>query len=97
MAEPNFSYKPEFRHITKPRGRTAEPAAIDTAQPYPPELYNSIYSKDYLRKGNQKTSDPAASESILPAAKIGKTPAKKPSSKPFQLKSKTNNTNPATE
>ena len=45
-------YKPDFRTVTKLRGRSADPAAIANRPPVLDEM-KSIYTKDYSKQHNR--------------------------------------------
>lgn len=74
----NNPYQPEFRTVKKLRGKTIDPTAISMKVPSSPDVYDSIYVKDFIkareRNSNQMGLSADRSQERSPV-KIGKPKA----------------------
>ena len=75
-------HRPEFRTVHKTRGKTIDPAAISTRIPKSPDIFDSIYVKDYLKAKETKASADLNGEKLH----LDKSPQQKGARKAFDIK-----------
>lgn len=69
MAHKAFNpYQPEFRTVNKVRGKSTDPSAISGTVPQRPDVFDSVYVKDYIKSKDKKPRGTEVSVSAEHAA-----------------------------
>lgn len=69
--KPVNPYTPDFRTVNKLRGKTMDPESISMKIPKSPDVFDSVYVKDYIKSRERKPHQNEASVSSDPTTGRG--------------------------